>query len=113
MKKILMTWAICLAFAGLAKAETEYYWFDYGNAEGWTTIDADGDGYCWFNSKELDGNNAGYLSIQIDKLSAAEYISVTKTQEGSRPRTLCKITDNGREAMNKYVEALRSYLTGL
>lgn len=60
MKKILMTWAICLAFAGMAKAETEYYWFDYGNAEGWTTIDADGDGYCWFNSKELDGNGAGY-----------------------------------------------------
>lgn len=63
--------------------------------------------------KEKTEATAGNLSIQIDKLSAAEYISVKKTQEGSRPRTLCKITDNGREAMNKYVEALRSYLTGL
>lgn len=60
MKKILMTWAICLAFAGMANAETEYYWFDYGNADGWTTIDADGDGFCWLNSKDLDGNNSGY-----------------------------------------------------
>ena len=63
--------------------------------------------------KEKTEATAGNLSIQIDKLSAAEYISVTKTQEGSRPRTLCRITDKGRDAMNKYVEALRSYLTGL
>ena len=61
MKKILMMWVVCLAFAGMANAETEYYWFDYGNAEGWTVIDADGDGYCWLNSKDLDGNNVGYL----------------------------------------------------
>ena len=63
--------------------------------------------------KEKTEATAGNLSIQIDKLSAAEYISVTKTQEGRRPRTLCRITDTGREAMNKYVEALRSYLSGL
>ena len=63
--------------------------------------------------KEKTEATAGNLSIQLDKLSAAEYISVTKTQEGSRPRTLCRITDTGRDAMNKYVEALRSYLTGL
>ncbi len=63
--------------------------------------------------KEKTEATAGNLSIQLDKLSVAEYISVTKTQEGSRPRTLCRITDKGRDAMNKYVEALRSYLTGL
>lgn len=56
---------------------------------------------------------AGNLSIQLDKLSAANYIAVSKTQEGSRPRTICRITDVGRAAMNQYVEALRSYLTGL
>lgn len=63
--------------------------------------------------KEKTEAAAGNVCIQIYKLSTAEYISVTKTQEGSRPRTLCRITDTGREAMNKYVEALRSYLTGL
>lgn len=56
---------------------------------------------------------AGNLSIQLDKLSAAGYISVCKTTEGNRPRTLCSITETGRTAMNVYVEALRSYLTGL
>lgn len=56
---------------------------------------------------------AGNLSIQLDKLSAAGYISVYKTTEGNRPRTLCSITETGRTAMNVYVEALRSYLTGL
>jgi len=56
---------------------------------------------------------AGNLSIQLDKLSAADYISVTKTTESNRPRTICKITDTGRAAMTSYVEALRSYLSGL
>lgn len=56
---------------------------------------------------------AGNLSIQLDKLSAAEYIQVTKTTEGNRPRSICRITDTGRAAMATYVEALRSYLTGL
>ncbi len=63
--------------------------------------------------KQKTEATAGNLSIQLDKLSAADYICVTKTQEGNRPRTLCRITDTGRGAMNTYVEALRSYLTGL
>lgn len=56
---------------------------------------------------------AGNLSIQLDKLSAAEYIQVIKTTEGNRPRSICRITDTGRAAMATYVEALRSYLSGL
>lgn len=56
---------------------------------------------------------AGNLSIQLDKLSAAEYISVIKTTEGNRPRSICQITEKGRAAMATYVEALRSYLSGL
>ena len=56
---------------------------------------------------------AGNLSIQLDKLSAAEYIQVIKSTEGNRPRSICRITDTGRAAMATYVEALRSYLSGL
>lgn len=63
--------------------------------------------------KQKTEATAGNLSIQLDKLSAANYIAVNKTQEGNRPRTICRITDTGRAAMNQYVEALRSYLTGL
>lgn len=63
--------------------------------------------------KQKTEATAGNLSIQLDKLSAANYIAVNKSQEGNRPRTICRITDEGRAAMSKYVEALRSYLAGL
>lgn len=63
--------------------------------------------------KQKTEATAGNLSIQLDKLSASNYIAVNKTQEGTRPRTICRITDTGRAAMTQYVEALRSYLTGL
>ena len=35
---------------------------------------------------------AGNLSVQIDKLSKAGYIEVTKTFKGKMPCTLCRIT---------------------
>lgn len=63
--------------------------------------------------KQKTEATAGNLSIQLDKLSEAGYITVIKTTEGTRPRTICSITDVGRKAMETYVEALRSYLTGL
>ena len=63
--------------------------------------------------KQKTEATAGNLSIQLDKLSAANYIAVNKTQEGNRPHTICRITEDGRAAMGKYIEALRSYLTGL
>lgn len=63
--------------------------------------------------KSKTGMAAGNISIQLDKLSEAGYITVTKDTSGSRPRTICQITEVGRQAMSAYVEALRSYLTGL
>jgi DNA-binding MarR family transcriptional regulator len=53
---------------------------------------------------------AGNLSVQLDKLSAAGYISVEKTFEGKKPRTICRITPVGLQAFENYVDALRSYL---
>ena len=60
--------------------------------------------------KEQTGATAGNLSVQIDKLSAAEYIEVEKTFKGKRPCTICRITNQGRLAFEAYVKALRSYL---
>ena len=56
------------------------------------------------------GATAGNLSVQLDKLSAAGYISVEKGFLGKKPRTLCRITPDGSEAMARYVEALKEYL---
>ncbi len=55
-------------------------------------------------------STAGNLSIQLDKLSNAGYITVTKGYEGKRPRTTCRVTTAGRHAFESYVDALKQYL---
>ena len=60
--------------------------------------------------REKAGATAGNLSVRLDKLSEAGYIDVEKSFVGKKPRTTCRITERGREAMAAYVEALRGYL---
>jgi DNA-binding MarR family transcriptional regulator len=60
--------------------------------------------------KEKTEATAGNLSVQIDKLSNAGYIQVKKEFVGKKTRTSCRITEQGREAFEKYVDALRSYI---
>ncbi len=60
--------------------------------------------------KEKTGATAGNLSVQIEKLSQAEYISVEKTFKGKKPQTICRITNKGKEAFAKYVNDLKQYL---
>ena len=60
--------------------------------------------------KEQTGSTAGNLSVQIDKLSTVGYIAVTKETEGKRPRTVCRITPEGHQAFEEYVEALKQYI---
>ena len=60
--------------------------------------------------KEQTGATAGNLSVQIDKLSAANYIEVEKTFKGKKPCTVCRITPVGLKAFKDYVKALKSYL---
>lgn len=60
--------------------------------------------------RETTHATAGNLSVQLDKLSAAGYITIEKTFEGKKPRTICRITQTGVNAFEDYVEALKSYL---
>lgn len=60
--------------------------------------------------KEKTESTAGNLSVQLDKLSTAGYITVEKGMSGKRPRTTCSITLEGQKAFEEYVDALRSYL---
>lgn len=60
--------------------------------------------------KEKTESTAGNLSVQLDKLSSAGYISVEKGMLGNRPRTVCSVTPVGRRAFEDYVEVLKSYL---
>lgn len=60
--------------------------------------------------KEQTKASAGNLSVQIDKLSKAGYIEITKTFKGKMPQTICRITPTGRQALENYIEALKSYI---
>lgn len=60
--------------------------------------------------REATGATAGNLSVQIDKLANAGYISIEKGFKGKKPQTLCIITSEGLKAFEEYVEALKTYL---
>lgn len=60
--------------------------------------------------KEKTDATAGNLSVQIDKLSKAGYIRVTKEFVGKKTRTSCRITEQGRAAMEEYVRTLKTYI---
>ena len=63
--------------------------------------------------KEKTESTAGNLSVQLEKLTTAGYIAKETDGSGIKPRTICRMTETGREAMQKYVETLRTYFTGL
>lgn len=56
------------------------------------------------------GATSGNLSVQIDMLSEAGYISVEKGFRGKMPRTACRITPQGTETFRAYVKALHKYI---
>jgi DNA-binding MarR family transcriptional regulator len=60
--------------------------------------------------KEKTNSTAGNLSVQLDKLSEAGYISVTKSFKGKKPLTTCAITRTGLKAFEDYVNALKQYI---
>ena len=60
--------------------------------------------------KEKTKASAGNLSLQIDKLSAAGYITVKKGFTGKYPVTICQITPEGLKAFEVYVASIKEYL---
>lgn len=60
--------------------------------------------------REQTGATAGNLSVQLDKLAKAGYIGIEKSFRDKKPRTVCRITEVGRDAFAEYVDALKSYI---
>ena len=48
--------------------------------------------------KEQTQATSGNLSVQLDKLVAAGYITMEKKFQGKKPLTLCSVTDAGKKA---------------
>ncbi len=59
--------------------------------------------------KQQTGATSGNISVQLDKLSKAGYITTSKGFKGKMPQTTCSITETGREAFGNYLEALKTY----
>tara|TARA_Y100000815_G_C12927122_1_gene343964 strand:- start:14 stop:301 length:288 start_codon:yes stop_codon:yes gene_type:complete len=51
----------------------------------------------------------GNLSVQLNKLKAAGYIEVEKSFRNNYPLTTCKITNQGKQAFEEYVNTISSY----
>jgi len=60
--------------------------------------------------REKTESTAGNLSVQLEKLSTAGYISIEKSFAGKKTRTTARVTDTGRAAFAQYVTDLRTLL---
>jgi len=60
--------------------------------------------------KEKTNSTPGNLSVQLDKLSEAGYISIQKSFKGKKPLTTCTITPKGIKAFEAYVNVLKQYI---
>jgi DNA-binding MarR family transcriptional regulator len=60
--------------------------------------------------REKTGSTDGNLGAQLTKLEAAGYLSVEKKFVARKPMTLYRMTDQGREALTQYIQALKQLL---
>jgi predicted transcriptional regulator len=60
--------------------------------------------------KEKTKATAGNISVQLQKLKEAEYISIEKSFKGNYPLTTCTITEKGLKAFEEYVKTLETYI---
>lgn len=64
--------------------------------------------FTWLRTKT--GSTDGNLGAQLLKLEEAGYIAVEKKFVLRKPQTLYRITENGRQALTEYVQALKQLL---
>ena len=60
--------------------------------------------------KESLGVTDGNLSTHLTKLEKEGYISIEKTFEGKRPKTVVKIAIKGKKAFSAYIDTLKKFI---
>jgi DNA-binding transcriptional ArsR family regulator len=60
--------------------------------------------------KNETGATVGNLSVQLQKLKDAGYLSIEKKFKGNYPQTLCRITPEAITAFEEYINALKQYI---
>jgi DNA-binding MarR family transcriptional regulator len=73
----------------------------------------DGDSLSFSRLQDMIGLTPGNLIIHLRKLDEADYITSTKTRNGTVSITTVALTGHGRAALGTYTEALRNLLGGL
>ena len=66
--------------------------------------------FTWLRQKT--GATDGNLGAQLLKLEEAGYVSVKKRFVQRKPQTLYRMTNDGRQALTEYVQALKQLLGG-
>ena len=61
--------------------------------------------------KEITKATSGNISVQIQKLETAGYITVKKSFKDNYPNTEVQLTKEGLLAFERYVEARKSYIS--
>ena len=81
MKRLSLFFAILLVFALGGVAQQVFFDFEDGTLQGWTTLDADGDGHCWEPSIGGMGHNSNGMALSYsrdyatgDSLAPNEYL---------------------------------------
>ncbi|KGN82710.1 ArsR family transcriptional regulator [Porphyromonadaceae bacterium COT-184 OH4590] len=60
--------------------------------------------------KEITKATSGNISVQIQKLEQADYITVKKSFKANYPNTQITLTAKGLKAFEEYVAVLKEYL---
>ncbi|HRD02449.1 MAG TPA: transcriptional regulator [Candidatus Saccharicenans sp.] len=60
--------------------------------------------------KKVTETTDGNLSTHLSKLEEAGYMTIKKSFKGKKPVTTCSITEKGKRAFARYLEALKDYL---
>ena len=61
--------------------------------------------------REITKATSGTISVQVQKLETAGYITVKKSFKDNYPNTEVQLTKEGLLAFERYVEALKSYIS--
>jgi DNA-binding transcriptional ArsR family regulator len=59
------------------------------------------------------GLTRGNLSAHLGRLEEAGYVSIEKTYRGKVPLTLCRLTPDGRSALEGYRQRLKQYMDNI
>jgi DNA-binding MarR family transcriptional regulator len=58
------------------------------------------------------GATDGNLSVHLKKLEEADYVAIDKSFQGKKPLTQVRLTDEGRKAFIRYLDAMAKLVNG-